>query len=115
MALERWRPTWPVVDDDPSLKVYTSGVGIVSDVDSQPKARRGKLEIIVDILTVCKDGALKTETVYKANLNFKRVDKYIPFLENRNLLEHSDNIYRTTDKGKEFLDNYYNMKELFTP
>lgn len=77
------------------------------------KERRGKLEILVDILTVCRGGALKTEIVYKANLNFKRVDRYIPFLQKRLLLQNSGSIYTTTDKGDEFLDNYYQVKELF--
>jgi predicted transcriptional regulator len=111
----RVRPVAPIVDDDFSLKVYTSGVGMLSDLDSRPEARRGKLNIIVDILTVCKDGALKTEIVYMANLNFKRVDRYIPFLENRHLLEHSGTIYKTTDKGEELLDDYYRMRKLFLP
>jgi len=71
------------------------------------------LEIIVDILKVCLDGALKTEIVYQANLNFKRVDKYIPFLEARGLIENTGTSYWTTDKGKEFLDNYHHVRELF--
>jgi predicted transcriptional regulator len=77
------------------------------------KERRGKLEIMVEILAICKGGALKTEIVYKANLNFKRVGTYIPFLEKRNLIESSGPVFRTTEKGIEFLDNYYKVKELF--
>ena len=77
------------------------------------KERRGKLEIMVEILDICKGGALKTEIVYQANLNFKRVGTYLPFLEKRNLIESSGSIFRTTDKGKEFLDNYHKVKQLF--
>ena len=80
---------------------------------SRSKERRGKLEIMVEILAICTEGALKTEIVYKANLNFKRVGTYIPFLEKRHLIERSGPNFRTTDKGKEFLDNYYKVKELF--
>ena len=77
------------------------------------KERRGKLEIMVEILAICSEGALKTEIVYKANLNFKRVGAYLPFLEKRHLIESSGPVFRTTAKGKEFLDNYYKVKELF--
>jgi predicted transcriptional regulator len=77
------------------------------------KERRGKLEIMVEILAICRGGALKTEIVYKANLNFKRVGSYLPFMEKRNLIESSGSVFKTTDKGKEFLDNYHKVKELF--
>ena len=77
------------------------------------KERRGKLEIMVEILDICVEGALKTEIVYKANLNFKRVGSYLPFLEKRELIERSGSGFKTTDKGKEFLDNYHKVKEMF--
>jgi len=82
-------------------------------VGKRSKERRGKLEIMVEILAICSEGALKTEIVYKANLNFKRVGTYIPFLEKRQLIESAGSVYRTTAKGKEFLDNYCKVKELF--
>ncbi|HWQ20196.1 MAG TPA: winged helix-turn-helix domain-containing protein, partial [Methanotrichaceae archaeon] len=33
--------------------------------------RRDKLQIILDILEICVNGANKTKIVYQANLNFK--------------------------------------------
>jgi predicted transcriptional regulator len=101
------------MDADLEVQGTMHGLVVPHGAGSRSKERRGKLEIIVDILNVCKDGALKTEIVYKANLNFKRVDRYIPFLEKRQLLENSGSIYTTTDKGYEFLDNYSQVKELF--
>ena len=76
------------------------------------KARRGKVEIMADILTVTRGGARKTEIVYKANLNFTRVVRYIPLLEERGLMENSGLVYKTTAKGEEFLRDYHKLKEL---
>jgi predicted transcriptional regulator len=76
------------------------------------KERRGKIEIMVDILSVARGGARKTEIVYNANLNFTRVDRYIPYLEERDLMVNSGPVYRTTKKGEEFLREYQTMKKL---
>ena len=75
------------------------------------KKRRGKLEIIIDILSVAMKDAKKTEIVYKANLNFKRVGKYLPYLEEKGLIENMGSEYKTTEKGKQFLRDYRKMKE----
>ena len=75
------------------------------------KERRGKLEIIIDILSVAMNEAKKTEIVYKANLNFKRVGKYLPYLEEKGLIENIGSEYKTTEKGKQFLRDYKKMRE----
>ena len=77
------------------------------------KERRGRLEIIADILSVAMKEAKKTEIVYRANLNFKRAGKYLLYLEEKGLIENGNmsREYRTTEKGREFLRDYYNTKE----
>jgi predicted transcriptional regulator len=75
------------------------------------KERRGGLEIIADILLVAREGEKKTQIVYKANLNFKRVGKYLPYLVDKGLIENRDNEYKTTERGKEFLKDYRRLKE----
>ncbi|MEA2032044.1 MAG: winged helix-turn-helix domain-containing protein [Euryarchaeota archaeon] len=47
----------------------------------------------------------------KANLNFKRVERYLPYLEEKGLIEHTSGEYKTTERGKEFLRDYQKMKE----
>ena len=42
--------------------------------------RRGEVEIIRDVLEVCLGGACKTKIVYRANLNFSRLDRYLGLL-----------------------------------
>jgi predicted transcriptional regulator len=73
--------------------------------------RRDRLAILSEILSVARNGAGKTEIVYKANLNFKRVKSYLDDLEENGLLENSGSVYTSTERGKEFVRTYQTMKE----
>ncbi|RZN42971.1 MAG: hypothetical protein EFT35_01345 [Methanophagales archaeon ANME-1-THS] len=75
------------------------------------KERRGKLEIIADILSATLKGAKKTELVYKANINFTRIERYLTYLMEIGLIEQIHGEYRITEKGREFLRDYQNVKE----
>jgi len=75
--------------------------------------RRGRLEIARDILMVAKTGAKPTELVYKANLNFNVIKKYLPEMEEAGLIEvevinhgkKETRLYTTTGRGFEFLSS----------
>jgi len=69
--------------------------------------RRDKIDIIADILKVALSGAKKTHIVYKANLNFNVLKRYIIRLEENGLLMKIDGgHYMTTQKGSQFLEQY---------
>ena len=68
--------------------------------------RRNDLDICADILQVARDGAKKTHLVYRANLNFTIVKKYIRRLRENGLLESINGRFFTTEKGFEFLEQY---------
>jgi predicted transcriptional regulator len=77
--------------------------------------RRGRLDIINDILSIATDGAGKTAIVYHANLNFNRADVYIDLLLREGLLDLVDGPvvrYRTTEKGLEFLRAYRELRQV---
>ena len=76
------------------------------------KKRRGRTEIIVDILSVAGEKAKKTQIVYKANLKFRMVEEYLPHLRDKGLIEYTGGEYKTTEKGEEFLTDYQEMKEM---
>jgi predicted transcriptional regulator len=63
------------------------------------KERRGKVEILADVLFVARYGATKTEIVYKANLNFRRLKSYLDYLEGKGLLANSGPFYSSTERG----------------
>jgi predicted transcriptional regulator len=78
--------------------------------------RRNRLYIIADILIMAKDGSLKTKIMYGANLSFAQLNEYLSFLTKMNLLEiHNENgrhVYRTTDKGNEYIEKYKDIANL---
>ncbi len=66
--------------------------------------RRSKVDIIIDILNVVKKGADKTSIVYKTDLNFKLIDKYLDLLQKYGLIENRSDKYIATKKGNIFIE-----------
>jgi predicted transcriptional regulator len=64
--------------------------------------RRSKTAISVEILNVALEGAKKTHIVYRANLNFEVINRYLALLQDKGLINKIENLYITTEKGKEF-------------
>jgi predicted transcriptional regulator len=82
---------------------------------AQAKGNRGKIEIIGDILGVCLAGdAKRTHIMYKGNLSHDMLKTYTDELVNKGLVElnSSKGQFKTTEKGKEFLDHYGKIREL---
>ncbi|MGD0029007.1 MAG: winged helix-turn-helix domain-containing protein [Candidatus Bathyarchaeia archaeon] len=84
---------------------------------SNPSAkRRDKLYIVAEILEIAREGTLKTQVMYRANLSFTQLNEYLDFMLKISLLEkdasHGREIYRATDKGLDFLQRYREINEL---
>jgi len=67
--------------------------------------KRDRLEIIGAILNICKNGAKKTEIVYKANLNFKNAEGYLQWLADRELIAKEGKLFKTSSKGAKLLSD----------
>jgi predicted transcriptional regulator len=78
--------------------------------------RRDKLYIIAEILEIAKDGTLKTQIMYRANLSFTQLNDYLGFMLRINLMnktvENDREIYKATEKGQDFLQRYREISEL---
>ena len=78
--------------------------------------RRDKLYIIAEILEIAKDGVLKTQIMYRANLSFTQLNDYLKFMLKNALLEkvllNDKEVYKTTEKGMNFLQRYREITEL---
>ncbi len=78
--------------------------------------RRDKLCIIAEILEIAKDGTLKTQIMYKANLSFAQLNEYLKFMLKIQLIkkisEHNKEIYIATEKGLDFLQRQSELTEL---
>ncbi|MBA7599859.1 hypothetical protein ES703_06904 [subsurface metagenome] len=68
--------------------------------------RRTSLMVAYDILLVAVGGSNKTNLVYKCNLNFKIIKKWLARLMSKRLLEFNSlpsKIWTTTPKGLRFM------------
>lgn len=82
---------------------------------------RNRLGIVANILTIARNGALKTHLMYKANLSYTMLRDYLKFLRENELLSESYypeqrvTLYKTTEKGIRFLESYTSLKDLAAP
>ncbi len=72
--------------------------------------KRGRLDIIYEILSVCRKPAKKTSILYRCNLSYNQLQKYLEYLTILGLLSSFQTealkFYQITNRGKEFLDEY---------
>lgn len=61
---------------------------------------------MADILETALTGTKKTQIMYKANLSYKLLQKYLHRLTEEELLALRDEKYYTTEKGKAFIETY---------
>ena len=85
-------------------------------INTKQRKRRDRLQIMAEILEIAKNGSLKTQIMYRANLSFAQLNEYLNFLLEVKLLEAINQggkgMYRTTMKGTEFLQNYFKIRDL---
>ena len=78
--------------------------------------RRDKLVIMTEIIGVAIKGASKTQIMYKANLSFNQLKRYLTLLSQHNLLKKTAyfgrEIYKATPKGVEFMELQRHLIEL---
>ncbi len=79
-------------------------------------SKRGRFSIFADILEVADGGAGKTQIMYRANLSFRQLEKYLRFMLEINLLDETSNngrkVYCATHKGITFLQHYDAIEDL---
>ncbi len=71
---------------------------------------RGTLDLVADILEVAKTGAAKTRIMYRANLSFKLLKKYLGMAIRIGFIRPHAFGYELTDEGHVFLKRYREFK-----
>ena len=69
------------------------------------------------ILDIASHGRVtKTKIMYRAYLSYNKLEEYLNDLEDNELLEYEvgAQIYRTTEKGKRYLEIHSRMNELIS-
>ena len=83
---------------------------------SERKNNRGKIQIMGDVLALATSGIKKTHIMYRANLSYEQVHLYLGELIGKSLITQDVSspdgvVYRTTEKGREFLLYYTRLVE----
>lgn len=61
--------------------------------------RRGRHDIIMEILKIAKKGTKKTNIMYRARLSHMQLEKYLAALEKGDFIAEESTIWKTTRKG----------------
>jgi predicted transcriptional regulator len=77
--------------------------------------RRGEVQILIDILGVSVKGIRITRLMYKSNLSYSTLRKYLLAMSKQELIAKVCNddgsvVYRATEKGKLMLDRLKEVK-----
>jgi len=83
--------------------------------------RRDRHEIVAEILTIAIGGMIKTHIMYRAKLSYSQINDYLPLLVDKGLLENTNvlrmgqrtKIYKTTQKGLEFIESLKAIDKLW--
>ena len=82
---------------------------------SERKNNRGKVQIMGDVLSLATSGIKKTHIMYKANLSYEQMHFYLNELIAKKLISQDVSrdgvVYKTTEKGREFLVHYMHLVE----
>jgi len=79
--------------------------------------RRGEVRILIDILGICLKGVKVTHLMYKANLSYYTLHKYLATMSKQGLLVKACNgdgyeVYSVTDKGRFVLDKLREVEHI---
>lgn len=61
--------------------------------------RRGRHDIVVEILKVARNGTKKTNIMYKARLSHSQLEKYLNALRQEGFITEESGIWKTTESG----------------
>ena len=91
-------------------------VGQGSKIFSAKSKRRDAFGIMAQILEITKEGTLKTQIMYRANLSFTQLNEYLHFMVINKLItrkaKEGREVYAITPKGFNFLQMHSDLIQL---
>ena len=83
------------------------------------RRRRNRVKIVCDILTLANEGSRKMQIMWRAKLGRVQLNDYLDFLLGSGLITKTEDadfqgayVFQTTDKGREFLSRYSQLREI---
>jgi predicted transcriptional regulator len=83
----------------------------------EPFTNRSRLSIIYHILWICQDTQVsQTQLMYKANLSYFQLKKYVNTLMSKGLVEETlhdgKKSYRSTSRGRQYIEAFRDLTRL---
>ena len=75
-------------------------------------SRRGRMEIIAEILLFCSQQRAKTKIMYNSNLNYAQLKSHLRSLTAQGLLMINKDKYATTQKGYRFIELFAQLHDM---
>ncbi len=82
------------------------------DLGGVKGSRRGKLDIIAEILLYCEQQKTKTSIMYNTNLNYSQLKLHMNHLTAQGLLAKKSSKFQTTERGYRFLELFAQLNDL---
>ncbi len=76
--------------------------------------KRERMEIMAEILCYCSEQKVKTDIMYRVNLNYAQLKKYLESMTSQGLLVADRNKYVATRKGRRFLKLFVQLNEMLS-
>lgn len=73
---------------------------------------RDSIEILAKILSITNPEAKTTQILYKANLSYMLLQKYLGILIENKLLRKEGTVFYRTEKGLDFVVTYAELKRM---
>jgi predicted transcriptional regulator len=74
--------------------------------------KRGRTEIMAEILYYCNQQKIKTDVMFNTNLNHAQLKKYLGFLTSKSLLVADNNTYAAIRTGQRFLKLFVQLNKM---
>ena len=80
-------------------------------------SHRPKVQIMAEILDLCRKPQSKTYVMHKVNLSWVLLQKYLPYLQSQSFLEIQQKSGKlvTTKEGLQFVSRWKDMIDLLLP
>jgi len=93
-----------------------ASLGDVTDMSGSSRLTqlRSRIDIMASVLNEAREGTRKTRIMYRCNLSHKQLQAYLKLLLGMGLLESPSDLFKTTAKGRKFVDAYRTLKALMT-
>ena len=75
---------------------------------------RPRVQIMAEILSLCRQPQTKTQVMYRTNMSWEMLQKYLSQLQSLEMLEVRNSLtkYVTTQRGLEFVEKWRELTEL---